>query len=69
MGYLIEIDLLRSRIAFPQPDETSPFHPHAGRKSGRTALPENTLANTEPPRESPPSGEQEEFRFAPLRKN
>ena len=29
MGYLIELDLLRSLIIFPQPDESSPFHPNA----------------------------------------
>jgi hypothetical protein len=50
MGYLIEIDPLRSRIAFPQPDETSPFHPNAGK-----------AANV--PHEETPSCDQEELRL------
>jgi hypothetical protein len=48
MGYLIEIDPLRLRIVFPQPDETSPFHPRAGKAM-------------EVPEEETPSCTQEEL--------
>jgi hypothetical protein len=50
MGYLIEIDPLQSRIVFPQPDETSPFHPRAGKE-------------TKIPHEDSPSCDQEELRL------
>jgi len=50
MGYLVEIDSLRLRIVFPQPDETSPFHPNAGKA-------------TNVPREETLSCGQEEMRF------
>jgi hypothetical protein len=62
MGYLIEIDPLRSLIVFPQPDEALPFRPNAGKKS--KAPDEHTKRATAPvaaPLKPTPDCRQEEF--------